>query len=78
MVMLCVGACFAFVHFSALQVANVSESAENLYYVTSSGRKYHRKFCFMLKSRTNIIEYTLEDAIEKGYTACLFCIGEEE
>lgn len=44
------------------------EGAGNLVYVTKTGKKYHNKGCRYLKSIS--ASYTVEEAKNKGYTAC--------
>ncbi len=61
-------------NFFVVNSTNITET----YYVTSSGKRYHRDFCIIVKNRTSITEYkTLEDVKSNGYTPCLLCIGEE-
>ena len=58
---------------------NVSSdnAAENVFYVTASGKKYHRGFCKHVKNRTNIKAfYSSEDVTAEGYEPCLDCIGD--
>ena len=46
------------------------------YYVTTTGIRYHKDFCKHVKYKTNTTQMTIDDAISKGYTPCLDCIGE--
>lgn len=46
-------------------------------YVTPSGKKYHKKSCFIVKTRTNLREYEKSEAITAGYKPCLICCSEE-
>ena len=57
---------------------STSKISDNIYYVTSSGKKYHRKFCVAIKYRTNLTEYTLKEAVDAGYEPCLICNPNEE
>ena len=61
-------------------VSDVSapEMADIAYYVTSSGKKYHRKRCIIVKYKNNLTEMTLHEAINAGYKPCLICHPEEE
>lgn len=43
-----------------------------IYYVTSSGRKYHTKDCRYIKNKTNLKEITNPE--ESGYEPCSVCI----
>ena len=52
--------------------------SDSTYYVTSSGKKYHRKNCIIIKYRYNLTKIKLSDTINKGYKPCLICIPEEE
>ncbi len=54
-------------------VTNDIYTFDNTYYVTSSGRKYHRKHCIIIKYKSNLTEIELNDAANKGYTPCLIC-----
>ena len=51
---------------------------DSTYYVTSAGKKYHRKHCIVIKYKNNLTEIKLNDAINKGYKPCLICVPEEE
>lgn len=59
-------------------VTTVKINSVEKYYVTTKGNKYHHGFCPSVKYKTNLIEYTLDEVIEKGYTPCWSCIGEGE
>ena len=54
------------------------ENSDNTYYVTSSGKKYHRKSYITVKYRTNLTGYSINDAISNGYKPCLICLPEEK
>ena len=53
------------------------QNFDNMYYVTKSGERYHRKSCIIVKTRKNLTEHTLHEAISAGYTPCLICFPEE-
>ncbi len=53
------------------------KNSDNTYYVTSRGKKYHRKHCVIVKYRNSLTELTINEAVEVGYEPCLICIGEE-
>ena len=57
---------------------STSEIADNTYFVTSSGKKYHRKFCIIIKHRTNLTECTINEAVDGGYKPCQICNPQEE
>lgn len=46
------------------------------YYVTTTGIRYHKDFCKHVKYKTNTTQMAIDEAISKGYTPCLDCIGE--
>lgn len=53
--------------------AESEEDNQGTYYVTSSGKKYHKSTCsYLSKSRISI---SLSDAKSKGYSPCSRCIG---
>lgn len=52
-------------------------NSDNIYYVTKSGKRYHRNSCIIVKTRKNLTEHTLHEAIDAGYTPCLICFPEE-
>lgn len=56
---------------------STTTNSDNMYYVTKSGQRYHRKFCIIVKTRKSLTEYTLHEAISAGYTPCLICFPEE-
>ena len=63
---------------STAGVTSTSEIFDDMYYVTSSGKKYHRKACIVVKYRTNLTKYTLNEAVDAGYKPCLICLPEEK
>lgn len=61
----------------SVTVVNLNNLSTNMYYVTSTGTKYHKSFCKHVKYKTNIQEFSLNEAISEGYLPCLDCIGSE-
>ena len=57
--------------------ATISENSNSTYYVTSAGKKYHRKHCVAIKYKNNLTEIKLYDAISNGYKPCMICNPEE-
>lgn len=55
---------------------NLNSSSPNMYYVTSTGTKYHKSFCKHVKYKTNIQTFSYNEAISEGYLPCLDCIGD--
>ena len=55
---------------SDISTSNISDST---YYVTSAGKKYHRKHCIIIKYKNNLTKINLNDAINDGYKPCLIC-----
>ena len=51
--------------------------SDSTYFVTSAGKKYHRKRCITIKYKNNLTEIKLDDAINKGYKPCMICNPEE-
>ena len=56
---------------------STTANSDTMYYVTKNGNRYHRKFCIIVKTRKNLTEHTLHEAISAGYTPCLICFPEE-
>ena len=54
-----------------------SAGSDTTYYVTSSGEKYHKKYCIIIKYRNNLRQINLTDAVGEGYTPCLVCNPQE-
>ncbi len=52
-------------------------TSDHTYYVTSSGKKYHKKHCIIIKYKNNLTEMKETDAIHQEYKPCLICIPEE-
>ncbi len=52
--------------------------SDGTYYVTSAGKKYHRKHCIIIKYKNNLTEIKLHDAINDGYKPCMICNPQEE
>ncbi len=61
---------------SAASSENVYEISADAYYTTQSGKRYHKRTCFIVKNRTNLTEYTKDEAVKAGYTPCLICLPE--
>ncbi len=53
--------------------ASSAEVFDDTYYVTSSGKKYHRRHCFIIKYKNNLTEIELSTAADNGYEPCLIC-----
>ncbi len=51
--------------------------SESTYYITPTGRKYHRRHCIIIKNKNNPTEIKLNDAINHGYKPCMICCPEE-
>ena len=52
----------------------ISESiSKEMYYVTPSGKRYHKNNCIIIKYKNNLTELRLNDAVNQGYTPCLIC-----
>ncbi len=52
-------------------------NSDSTYYVTSAGKKYHRKHCIIIKYKNNLTEIKLNNAINEGYKPCKICNPEE-
>ena len=52
-------------------------TSDDKYYVTSAGKKYHRKHCIAIKYKNNLTEIKITDAINAGYKPCMVCNPEE-
>ncbi len=57
---------------------SIFETSDKTYYITSSGKKYHKKFCIVVKHKNNLTKCTLDKLQEEGYKPCLMCIGDEK
>ncbi len=57
---------------------STSTTSDSTYYVTSSGKKYHKKHCIIIKYKNNLTEVTLNEAINARYKPCLICFPQEE
>ena len=57
--------------------ASIHTLSGSTYYVTSAGKKYHRKNCITIKYKNNLTEVELNEAINKGYKPCMVCNPEE-
>lgn len=62
---------------SVIKGISTISNSDTMYYVTKSGDRYHRKHCIVVKTRKNLTEYTLDEAIDAGYTPCLICFPRE-
>lgn len=54
-----------------------ADTSEEIYYITSSGKKYHKEFCSVIQNRTNLYYGYKENLEAMGYEPCHLCIGEE-
>lgn len=61
---------------SVTSTTKTYELSDNACYVTSKGKRYHKKSCFIIKNKTNLTEYSKDEAINAGYTPCLICLPE--
>lgn len=52
--------------------------AEGIYYVTPGGSRFHRAWCGKVKERNDLTGYSAKQALERGYTPCKLCIGDEK
>ena len=57
--------------------ASNSAGSDTTYYVTSSGEKYHKKHCIIIKYKNNLTKIKLNSALNEGYKSCLICNPEE-
>ncbi len=53
-------------------------NSDSTYYVTSAGKKYHKKHCIIIKYKNNLTEMKLNDAIKDGYKPCSICNPQKE
>lgn len=51
--------------------------SESTYYITPTGRKYHRRHCIIIKNKSTSTEIKQSDAINDGYKPCMICCPEE-
>lgn len=56
---------------------STTQNSDTMYYVTKSGNRYHQKYCIIVKTRKDLTEHTLHEAIDAGYTPCLICFPRE-
>ncbi len=57
--------------------ASANVSYDGAYYVTPSGKKYHKKHCIIIKYKNNLSQITLNEAINDGYKPCMICNPQE-
>ncbi len=48
-------------------------SAASKVYVTKSGHKYHTQNCYYIKGKSDLIIYSISEAVDRGYSPCLVC-----
>lgn len=53
---------------------NTKDLKDITVYVTSAGKKYHLSDCRYIKNKTNIHEFSLDDAKKTGYQPCSICV----
>lgn len=54
------------------------EDSGYIVYVTKHGKKYHEEYCRYIKnSESEITEYTVSQALAKGYDSCSVCAPPE-
>ena len=59
-------------------VVNTDVNAENVScYVTSKGKKYHKRSCFIVNKRTDLKDYKKSEAVNLGYKPCMICSSED-
>lgn len=55
------------------QTLNDNSAAADMVYITHSGEKYHRADCMYVRNKKNIIEITIDNAINSNYEPCSVC-----
>ncbi len=68
----CVFGC-VFVVKNLTNSQSTSAGYDTTYYVTSAGKKYHKKHCIIIKYKNNLTKIELSDAIGEGYKPCQVC-----
>ena len=56
---------------SVLYTAPSDYITETTVYITDTGHKYHKEYCFCLKKSKHSI--SIDEAISNGFTACKHC-----
>ena len=51
----------------------VEADADGDVFITTKGRKYHRRGCYILRQSDEVKQATLSDVIEVGYEPCKKC-----
>ncbi len=55
---------------------NFKNLSPDMYYITSTGTKYHKSFCKHVKYNPNVQGFHPSDKVLEDYMPCLDCIGE--
>lgn len=76
--LLCIAVLFVGAYFLNIKTTkpvpgDTSANSVDTYYVTSGGKKYHKKHCIIVKYRNNLTEMTLSEAVDDGYEQCMIC-----
>lgn len=55
---------------------NGRSTGEDIYYVTSTGKKYHAKDCKYIEGKKNLTALTKDECIRQGYEPCDVCVSD--
>lgn len=59
------------------KLTSTKKSNKNIFYVTDSGKKYHKEWCSIIKNRTNVYYGIRKNLEDMGYEPCQLCCGDE-
>ena len=65
------------VSIPVIKQLQISRSYYGEYYVTNSGEKYHTSDCPIIKEKTNIHRFTIEEYESGKFEPCQICLSEE-
>lgn len=55
--------------------AQDQQDQSDIFYITTSGNKYHNEWCPIIQNKTNVYYGTKEDLENMGYEPCSLCCG---
>lgn len=60
-----------------IQTSSINENNDKeLYYVTATGKKYHKDSCYIIRDKQDLFSGTADELESMGYEPCKICFGD--
>lgn len=54
----------------------IAANSDNIVYLTSNGDKYHKRGCYIIKNKSNLVKMSMDSALSLGKEPCEACFPE--